>query len=70
MSRRKKRLESKIGTFMDEYGRKKTPEATNDRHYSRKLEEELKRLDPWEFNELLYGEDTDDDEQSDGESRD
>jgi hypothetical protein len=55
MSRRKKRLEHQIDAFMRIYGRKRVQGELNDRHYSRKLEAQIKRMDPRELNQLLHG---------------
>ncbi len=62
MNRRKRYLESQIGTFIRKYSRKKIPGLANDRQYDRKFEEQVKRMNPWELNELLYGEPLTEDE--------
>ena len=68
MSRRKKRLEHQIDMFMRIYQRKHVQGELNDRHYSRKLEEQIKRMDPRELNHLLHG-DASDADTSDEQSR-
>ena len=55
-SKRKKSLESKIGTFQKQYTRKSQKGVEpNDRKYDRKFEQKLKKMDPVELSELLYG---------------
>ena len=64
MSRRLKYLETQIDVFVKQYERtsRRNPIDPNDRPYSRTLEEVFKRMDAWEFNELLYGEGQNDDQ--------
>ncbi len=57
VSKRKQRLEGRVGTFMRQYGRKKHPgHDPNDRGYDRSVEQQVKRMDPRELGELLHGE--------------
>lgn len=57
MSQRKTRLEGRLGAFMRQYARKKQPgQEPNDRGYDRKLEREIRRMDPTELDALLRGE--------------
>jgi hypothetical protein len=61
MSRRKKKMAAQIGEFMRQYQRRaQRGVEPNDRQYSRKFEQKLKRLPPEEFDELLHGSDEDD----------
>ena len=54
MNRRKQKLASQIGEFMRQYQRKaQRGTEPNDRHYSRKVEQKLKRMPPEEFDQLL-----------------
>jgi hypothetical protein len=51
---RKQRLQGQLGTFLRQYGRKRTPgHDPNDRRYRRKLEREIKRMDPRDLDELM-----------------
>jgi hypothetical protein len=57
-SKRKKALESQIGTFERQYKRKAQKGVEpNDRRYDRKFEKKVKRMSPEELSDLLYGED-------------
>ena len=58
MSRRKQRMAAQIGEFMRQYQRKAQGGMAepNDRQYSRKLAQKLKRMKPEELDELLHGE--------------
>ena len=58
MSKRSKRLEGQIGTFMQQHGRRKPPGRgePNDRRYDREVEQAVKRMDPYELDEFLRGE--------------
>ena len=57
MSQCKRRLQSKIKPFLRGYGRSKQPgHDPNDRHYDRKLQKKLKKLDPIELDKLMHGE--------------
>ncbi len=62
MSQRKKRLVADLGSFMQQYERKKRPGQgePNDRKYDRKLEDAVKRM-PEELDSLLRGETDPDD---------
>jgi len=64
-------LEAEIDLFIQQYGRTSRRSAIdpNDRRYRRDLEEIYKRMDPWEFNELLYGEGLDDERENEPELR-
>jgi len=56
MSRKNKKTFVKdITNFMRNYGQRRHPGWTNDRHYSRDLDAKLKRMDPIEFDALLRG---------------
>jgi len=45
--------------FRREYARKaQRHREPNDRQYDRKMEDRVKRMDPEELSELLYGDDT------------
>ncbi len=60
MSHRKKKMAAQIGEFMRQYQRKSQRGVEpNDRQYSRKFEQKLKRLPPEKFDELLNGGDDD-----------
>jgi hypothetical protein len=61
MSRRRARLISDLGRFMQQYQRPKGHGGydPNDRNYDRDVERAVKRMDPKELDELLRG-DTDD----------
>ena len=63
VSQRKKRLVADLGSFMQQYERKKRPGQgePNDRKYDRKLEDAVKRMDPEELDALLRGETDPDD---------
>ena len=63
VSRRTKRLVAELGPFMQQYERKKRPGQgePNDRHYDRKLERAVKRMDPAQLDALLRGESDEDD---------
>lgn len=57
MNKRKQKLSSKIGAFMQQYTRKaQRGQEPNDRAYSRSIEGKLKRMKPEDFDELLNGE--------------
>ena len=59
-SKRTKKLEGEIGTFIKQYQRKAQARwDPNDRRYDRKLEEKIKHMSPEELNELLYGSEDD-----------
>lgn len=51
------KLSEDVAVFMRQYGRKKQPGGfdPNDRHYDRKLEKDIKRMDPRELDILLHG---------------
>lgn len=55
MSKRHEWLKKSLPAFMREYGRtSRRPGADpNDRHYDRKLEQEIKRMDPKELDAML-----------------
>lgn len=56
MDKRPDRLIGKIGTFMKQYGRKaEHGHDPNDRHYDRKLERIVKKMDPRDLDEILNG---------------
>lgn len=63
MSKRRQRLRDELGSFVQQYGRKKNPGIDpNDRRYSREIEKQVKQMDPRELDELLHrDEDSDDD---------
>ncbi|MBL6276745.1 hypothetical protein JMF97_11290 [Micromonospora fiedleri] len=63
MGRRQDRIRREIGSFMKAYGRVAAGNGSdpNDRRYSRKLEAEIKRMRPEDFDRLLRDEDGDDD---------
>jgi hypothetical protein len=61
MNDRKKKMAAQIGEFLRQYGRKtQRGVEPNDRQYSRKLEQKLKRMRPEELDELLNGSQEDD----------
>lgn len=63
MSNRRNRLRAELGSFVQQYGRKKNPGIDpNDRRYSREVERQVKQMDPLELDELLHGDDDADDE--------
>lgn len=55
MAYSKKKIKSEYGTFIQQYARKKSRNGydPNDRSYSRKLEEKLKRMRPEDIQALL-----------------
>ena len=56
MNKRKQKLAAKVGEFMRQYQRKaQRGVEPNDRQYSRKVEQKLKRMRPEELDELLHG---------------
>lgn len=60
MSKRKKKLQGEIGSFLQQYQRKKYPSIDpNDRHYDRGLESKIKRMNPVELSEFISGDGTD-----------
>ena len=60
MTRRRNRLRAQLPAFLRAYGRKKRHGLDpNDRAYDRKLEEEIKRMNPRDLDELLHGDDSD-----------
>jgi len=60
MNHRKQKLAAEIGVFLRQYARKAHPGIDpNDRRYSRKIEEMVKRMRPEEFDELLNDSDED-----------
>jgi hypothetical protein len=57
MSKRSERLKSQLGKFIQQYARKACRGFDpNDRHYDRKLEQQIKRMKPEELDELLRDE--------------
>jgi hypothetical protein len=53
-SRRHERLAGELSVFVQQYGRKaQRGVEPNDRHYSRKVEDRMKRLHPEELSALL-----------------
>lgn len=60
MNRRKRKMAAQIGEFLRQYQRKAQRGAEpNDRGYSRKFEQKLKRMRPDELDDLLHGSDED-----------
>ena len=58
---KRKWLRENIGDFMRQYQRKaQRGVEPNDRQYDRKVEEEIKRMDPFELDRLINGGDDDD----------
>jgi hypothetical protein len=59
MTKRREWLKQNLPAFLREYGRtSRRPGADpNDRHYSLKVEREVKRMDPRDLDELLRDED-------------
>jgi hypothetical protein len=54
-SRHRERLAPDVSRFSKEYARKaQRHQEPNDRHYDRKMELRIKRMDPFELSELLY----------------
>lgn len=57
MARPKKISENDVGQFIKAYGRKSQPgQEPNDRDYSRRIEQAIKRLPPEQLDQLLHGE--------------
>lgn len=58
MAMDRRTLRGEAGTFLRQYGRPKGRNGMdpNDRRYSRKMEQALKRLPPAELDDLLRGE--------------
>ena len=65
VSKRTERLRGKLGSFVSQYGRKKNQNDPNDRRYSREVEQLVKQMDPRELDELLHGDEPDDEAGSD-----
>jgi hypothetical protein len=60
MSKRKKKLQAEIGTFLKQYGRKAhAGHDPNDRSYDRAVEALIKRMKPEELDELMHGSEQD-----------
>ena len=58
MTKRRDRLRAQLPAFLRTYGRKKRHGLDpNDRDYDRKLEEEIKRMNPRDLDELLRDDD-------------
>lgn len=58
---RRKWLHENIGDFMRQYQRKaQRGVELNDRQYDRKVEKEIKRMDPFELDQLINGADEND----------
>ena len=56
-SKRNKKYESRISGFMKQYMRKRQPGwDSNDRSYDRNLEKKIKRMNPFELDQFLNGE--------------
>jgi hypothetical protein len=53
MQKNKRALESMVPEFVQQVGRGASKRDPNDRHYSRKVERLVKRMDPKELAELL-----------------
>ena len=63
MSKRGRKLKADLGKFLQQYGRRgASPQDANDRHYDRKIEEMIKRMDPVELDRILRDEADDSDE--------
>lgn len=57
MARPKRISENDVGQFVKDYGRKSQPgQEPNDRGYSRRIEEAIKRMPPEQLDQLLHGE--------------
>ena len=55
-SKRKKKLEGEVGTFVKQYRRKAYPgHDPNDRRYDRSVEAKIKHMSAEELDELLNG---------------
>ncbi|MEU8076765.1 hypothetical protein AB0B31_15080 [Catellatospora citrea] len=63
MSRRDNRIRRDLGGFLHVYGRRKSGNGlnANDRHYSRSLEDEVKRMRPEDLDRLIRDDDDDQD---------
>ena len=63
VSKRRQRLRGELGSFVQQYARKKNPGIDpNDRRYSREVEQHVKQMDPRELDELLHGDDDSDED--------
>jgi hypothetical protein len=62
VSKRTQRLDGELGSFIQQYGRKKNQNDPNDRRYSREIEQLVKQMDPRELDALLHGNDEPEDE--------
>ncbi len=63
MNDRRQRLANQVAAFMRGYRRKtKNANDPNDRHYDRKIEQAVKRMDPGELDSLLREDGADDTE--------
>ncbi|MEU8070654.1 MULTISPECIES: hypothetical protein [unclassified Micromonospora] len=62
MSGRRERMRRELGGFLKEYGRSSRSRNgmnPNDRHYSRKLETQIKRMRPEDLDRLMRDDDED-----------
>ena len=59
VAKRRDWLRKQIPAFLREYGRtsRRRGADPNDRHYDRGLEQQIKRMDPQELDDLLRGDD-------------
>ncbi|WP_212842902.1 hypothetical protein [Catellatospora sp. IY07-71] len=59
MSRREDRIRRELGGFLHTYGRRKSGNGlnANDRRYSRRLEDEIKKMPPEDLDRLMRDED-------------
>jgi hypothetical protein len=56
MNKKRKKLQSEIGSFLRQYERKSYPNRDpNDRQYDRKVESQIKKLDATELSEFING---------------
>ncbi|RKE10735.1 hypothetical protein [Catellatospora citrea] len=64
MSRREDRIRRELGGFLHAYRRRKGCNGLdpNDRHYSRALEEEIKKMRPEDLDRLMRDDDDDQDQ--------
>jgi len=59
MSKRRQNLAGKIGAFIRQYARKKSPNDPNDRRYDRKVEKTVRHMKPEELDRLMRDETSD-----------
>jgi len=58
MTKRRNKLREDLSNFLRQYGRRgASPSDANDRHYSRRIEDQIKRMKSEDLDKLMRGED-------------